>query len=141
MSSALVAEHPSGEEDCVLAAAYHCTWKNRGDVRYMSVPAGFRFFPGVQKMPLVAKLFLRLIGITKMLHSALPHDALYASKGGRRPEAGVIIRDDVGTPLWISRKEADLVAFHFARAENVRPYFARIVKFAVRQFGASAWDD
>lgn len=138
----LIAEHPPGEEDCILAAPFDIEWRCDGRRRFMTITPGFRFWPGVQRMPWVAKIFLRLVGITKLFFTALPHDALYVCQGGRRQgQEGISITDEARDRVTISRREADLLAAEIARLEKVRPLAGKVIKFAIRRFGKEAWDD
>lgn len=143
----LIAEHPPGEEECILAAIYDVDWKCDGKARRLICPDGMHFWPGVRSMPWFARMFLRAIGITKLFPTSAAHDPLYDSQGGRRQ---ITIN---GKPVWLSltgedgqrvligRKEADMLAFHISRAEKVRPLAGKVIRFALRHFGKGAWDD
>lgn len=138
----LIAEHPQGEEDCILAAHFDIEWRCDGAKRFMTIIPGFRFWPGVQRMPWVAKIFLRLVGITKLFFTALPHDALYVCQGGRRQgQEDISITDEDGARIVVSRREADLLGCTIAEMEKVRPLAGTIIRFAIRRFGKEAWDD
>lgn len=139
--SRLVAELPSREEDCVLAEPYRLEWTMDGAPRVLKIQPGFRFFPGVQKMPLVAKLFLRLVGITKLLHLCLPHDAGYHTQGGRRADPRVSLTDGLGNSMVVGRRELDILAFRIGAQEQVNSAAGRIILFVLRHFGEDAWND
>lgn len=143
----LVAEIMSGEEDCTLRRAYDVAWTCDGKSRLLTIPAGVRFWPGVQKMPLIARMFLRMIGVTKMFPAAAAHDPLYESQGGRRPIringdwVWLSLTDDGRNRVIIPRRECDLLSFHLSRAEHLRPWAGKIIRFVIRHFGKGAWDD
>ena len=130
---------PVSGRDMMLADEFIVEWKYGAYPRRIVLPPGWKFGPGINSMP---GFWRGLVNVFHLLRSSCVHDALYASKGGRRE-----IYTQIMTPIklnfepLVSRVEADDLSKRMALDDGINRVQAKIINKVLRRLGQSTWDD
>jgi len=116
-----------------------CNWRYRGKLRFMMVVVTYLYDGGS-----IPRIGWSVLGVTPSGpgdSGFLPHDVLYRSKGGKKPEAlkGCTIVNENGNNVIVPRPEADWVMYAGMRWGGIIKRRARIAHTIVRAAGAHHW--
>lgn len=121
----------------IITEPWSCQWVYDGQYRQLLIAKGYAY-DGAS----VPRLAWTITGIQRdgeIRAASLAHDALYRGAGGEIPQKSVMLVNENGNKIRVSRAEADWVLREFMIFGGCEKRFARRAYMVVRLFGFMYW--
>ena len=131
------ADRPLFDDVKATTEPWSCQWVYRDNYRQLLIVSGYHYDGA--SVPRIAWTPTGIQRDGEIRAASLAHDALYRGAGGRTSQHGVMLVNENGNKVLVSRAEADWVFREFMLFGGCKKSQCRRAYLAVRIFGGLYW--